>query len=183
MAATPAEVAAPAPGDALVPDADVVMDRGFDLPAAPEQVWPWIVQLGKRRGGWYLPRTVERLVPRTRRAARSVQARWQGMAVGDVIPDYGGSDASFEAVEVEPPGPEGGHLVYRSERGRVHISWAITLTPVGPGTRMHLRLRLAPVRRVRLADSLGGLFDALTIAGMAAGLRERLRDVSDGSLS
>ena len=55
VAATPAEVAAPAPGDGLVPEADVVMDRGFDLPAGPEQVWPWIVQLGKGRGGWYLP--------------------------------------------------------------------------------------------------------------------------------
>ncbi len=179
VAATPAEVAAPAPGDGLVPEADVVMDRGFDLPARPEQVWPWIVQLGKGRGGWYLPRTVERLVPRSRRAARSVQERWQGLAVGDVIPDYGGPEASFEAVEVEPPGPAGGHLVYRSERGRVHVSWAITLTPAGPGTRVHLRLRLGPVRRVRLAESLGGLFDALTIAGMAAGLRERLRDVRD----
>ena len=56
----------------------------------------------------------------------------------------------------------------------MHVSWAITLTPAGPGTRVHLRLRLGPVRRVRLAETLGGLFDALTIAGMAAGLRERL---------
>ena len=174
VAPTPSEVATLAPGDALVPDADVVMDRGFDLPAPPGQVWPWIVQLGKGRAGWYLPRSVERLVPPSRRAARTVQQRWQGLAVGEVIPDYGGSDATFEAVEVEPPGPAGGHLVYRSQRGRVHVSWAITLTPASPGTRVHLRLRLGPVRRVRLAETLGGLFDALTIAGMAAGLRERL---------
>ena len=39
---------------------------------------------------------------------------------------------------------------------------------------MHLRLRLGPVRRVWLAEHVGGLFDALTIAGMAAGLRERV---------
>ena len=180
VAATPAEVAARAPGDTLVPEADVVMDRGFYLPAGPEQVWPWIVQLGKQRGGWYLPRTVERLVPRSRRAARSVEERWQGLAVGDVIPDYGGPDATFEAVEVQPPGPAGGHVVYRSKRGRVHVSWAITLAADGPGTRVHLRLRLAPVRRVRLAESVGGLFDALTIAGMAAGLRERLHDARSG---
>ena len=46
---------APLPGDDLV-RADVVMDRGFDLPAPPDEVWPWLVQLGKRRAGWYLRR-------------------------------------------------------------------------------------------------------------------------------
>ena len=114
-----------------MPDADVVMDRGFDVPAAPELVWPWLVER---------------------------------------IPDYGGPEAYFEAVQVEPPA----HLVYRSERGRMQLSWSITLTPAAAGTRVHLRLRLAPVRRVWLAESLGGPVDALTIAGMAAGLRERL---------
>jgi hypothetical protein len=174
VAATAEERAAPRAGDDLVPDADVVMDRGFDAPGTPEQVWPWLVQLGKGRGGWYFPRTVERFIPRSRRAARSVQAEWQDLAVGDVIPDYGGPEEFFEAAEVEPPGPSGGHLVYRSERGRMQVSWAITLTPAPVGTRVHLRLRLGPVRRVWLARSGGELIDALTIAGMAAGLRERL---------
>jgi hypothetical protein len=54
------------------------------------------------------------------------------------------------------------------------VSWSITLTPASYGARVHLRLRLGPVRRVRLAGTAGELIDALTIAGMAAGLRERL---------
>ncbi len=170
VAASADEVAAPRPGDDLVPDADVVMDRGFDLPAPPEQVWPWLVQLGKGRGGWYLRRRLERFLPHSRRAARSVLPEWQGLVVGERIPDYGGPEEYFEAVRVDPPS----QLVYRSERGRVRLSWAITLTPVASGTRVHLRLRLGPVRRVRLAESLGGLLDAATVAGMAAGLRERL---------
>ena len=57
------DVARCLPGDDLVAHADVVMDRAFDLPASPEDVWPWFVQLGKKRAGWYLPRSVERLVP------------------------------------------------------------------------------------------------------------------------
>ena len=174
VAATEREVAAPRPGDDLVPKADVVMDRGFDAPAPPHEVWPWLVQLGKQRGGWYFPRAVERFVPRSRRAARSVQPQWQGLRVGDRIPDYGGPDEYFEAVEVDPPRS----LVYRSERGRMQLSWAITLTSAatstGTGTRVHLRLRLGPVRRVWLAETFGELVDAVTIAGMAAGLRERL---------
>ena len=50
------EVAASLPGDAIVPDARVVIDRATTLAAPPERVWPWIVQLGKRRAGWYFPR-------------------------------------------------------------------------------------------------------------------------------
>jgi hypothetical protein len=175
VSATGEEKAAPRPGDGLVPDADVVMDRAFDAPATPVEVWPWLVQLGKGRGGWYFTRTVERFVPPSRRAARAIQPQWQTLAVGDVIPDYGGPKEFFEAVEVEPPGEAGGHLVYRSERGRMRLSWAITLTPAATGTRVHLRLRLGPVRRVWLAETFGDFFDAVTIAGLAPGLRERLR--------
>jgi hypothetical protein len=171
VAATAEEVRASRPGDDLVPDADVVMDRGFDVPASPEEAWPWLVQLGKGRGGWYFPRRVERFIPRSRRAARTVQPQWQGLRVGDRIPDYGGPEEFFDAVEVEPAR----HLVYRSERGRMQVSWAITLTPYDGGTRVHLRLRLGPVRRIWLAETFGDLIDAVTIAGMAAGLRERLR--------
>jgi hypothetical protein len=175
VSATPREVAAARPGDGVVPRADVVMDRAFDLPAPPEQVWPWLVQLGKRRAGWYLPRAVERLVPPSRRAAREVLPRWQQLAVGDVVPDWGGTHATFEVLEIAPAR----HLVYGSTRGSTRLTWAIVLRPqdAGPGnagTRVHLRLRLAPVRRVRLAESVGGLVDALTVAGMAAGLAERL---------
>ncbi|HEY2192382.1 MAG TPA: hypothetical protein VGH76_08775 [Actinomycetospora sp.] len=60
VCATPDEVAARLPGDDLVPDAQVTMDRAFDLPAVPEILWPWLAQLGKQRAGWYLPAGVER---------------------------------------------------------------------------------------------------------------------------
>jgi hypothetical protein len=175
VAATAEETRVAMPGDELVPDADVVMDRGFDAPGSPDQVWPWLVQLGKARAGWYFPRSVERIIPRSRRATRSVLPEWQGLEVGDRIPDYGGPKEYFEAVEVVAPS----RIVYRSHRGRTQLSWVITLTPAvnsgGVGTRVHLRLRLAPVRRVWLAETVGEFFDAVTVAGMAAGLRERLR--------
>lgn len=179
VGASPEEVHAPVPGDGLVPGPDVVMDRAFDLPAPPEAVWPWIVQLGKARSGWYLPRWAERLVPPARRALRHIDPGLQGLRAGDVIADWGGPGASFEIVSIDPARA----LVHRSQRGTVSISWAIVLRPVpepgpglgaGPSTRVHLRLRLAGVRRRRLVETAGGLFDLLTIAGLAAGLRERL---------
>jgi hypothetical protein len=172
MSATDAERHEARAGDGLVA-ADVVMDRAFTVPGDPATVWPWIVQLGKWRAGWYLPTRVERLVPRRRRAAMTIVDRWQHLAPGDVIPDYGGRDATFTVAEIDAPHV----LVYRSKRGRTALSWSITLRAAGPDTRVLLRLRLGPVRRVWLAESVGEWFDALTIAGMAAGLRERL----DGS--
>ena len=148
------------------------MDRGFDVPGRRTQVWPWLVQLGKQRGGWYLPRARRALrTPRASGEPGRSSRSGRGWRVGDRIPDYGGPEEYFEAVEVDAAA---GHLVYRSERGRMQVSWAITLTPDSrPGTRVHLRLRLGPVRRVWLAETFGELVDALTIAGMAAGLRER----------
>jgi hypothetical protein len=61
------------------------------------------------------------------------------------------------------------------------VSWSLTLLPLpAPSsaatehTRIHLRLRLGPVRRRWLTKTAGGFIDFVTIAGMAAGLKERL---------
>ncbi|WP_433296981.1 hypothetical protein ACQPZQ_17415 [Pseudonocardia sp. CA-142604] len=174
VAATAAEKRERRPGDELVPAADVVMDRGFTVAGRPESVWPWIVQLGKRRAGWYLPRRVERLLPPSRRATREIVRRWQQLGPGDVIPDYGGRHETFTVVTIEPPTT----LVYRSRRGLIDVSWSIVLRPDGKQTRVLLRLRLGSVRRKWLAVTAGELLDLLTIAGLAAGLRERLASPS-----
>ncbi|MFC6343825.1 hypothetical protein ACFP8W_17700, partial [Nocardioides hankookensis] len=134
VAATPAEVAAGLPGDDLVPAADVVMDRAFSVAAPPETVWPWFAQLGKNRAGWYLTRSVERLVPRSSRAIRRIDPALQDLAVGHVIDDWGGRDATFEIALLEPPHV----LVHTSTRGRTDLTWAIVLTPYAGGTRVQL---------------------------------------------
>ncbi|KAA0019477.1 SRPBCC family protein [Antrihabitans cavernicola] len=164
------EIAATRNGDYIVARADVVMDRAFTVDATPVEVWPWLTQLGKGRAGWYLPRSVERFVPRSRRAIRHVEPQFQELAMGDVIPDYGGPHETFTVASVDAPHS----LVYRSHRGRTAVSWSITSTEDADGTRIHLRLRLGPVRHTIIARTAGDLVDALTIAGMAAGLRERV---------
>jgi hypothetical protein len=159
-------------GDDVVTPADVVMDRAFTVEASPETVWPWLVQLGKGRAGWYLPAPVERIVPRSRRGIRHLDPRFLGLAVGDVVPDWGGADATFTVVSIEPPT----HLLYGSTRGRAVLTWGLFLSEApGGATRVHLRLRLAQVRHRILAKSAGGLLDLVTVMGLAAGLRERLR--------
>lgn len=169
------ERTAPMPGDDVLPTADVVMDRGFTVPGTPAQVWPWIAQLGKGRGRWYLPATLERLLPRAGRGLRHIEPRWQDLHKGDVVPDYG-RDESFTVVEVDPPRV----LVYYSERGQLTITWAISLDE-DPGnataTRVRLRLRCAGVKHLWLVRTGGELIDLLTILGMAAGLAERTRNL------
>lgn len=51
--ATPAEVAAPLPGDGLVEKAQYQSTRAISIAAPPEAVWPWLVQVGCLRAGWY----------------------------------------------------------------------------------------------------------------------------------
>jgi hypothetical protein len=175
VAASAAERRAIRPGDDLVNPADVVMDRAVIFDAAPETVWPWLVQLGKQRAGWYLPRRVERVLPAGRRATRQIQPRWQHLQAGDIIPDYGGRHETFRVDRIHAPDS----IVYTSRRGRTHLTWSITLEPesVTPHrTRVHFRLRMAPVKHRWLATTVGEFIDALTIAGAAAGLTERLRD-------
>jgi hypothetical protein len=170
VSATPAERGRKLPGDDLV-EADVQMDRAFTLPATPDQVWPWLVQLGKRRGGWYLPRSVERYLPPSRRAVRRVVPELQQLTVGASIPDWGRRDATLTLAAQD----RHRYLLHTSRRGSLELTWVLVLLADGRGgTRVQSRVRLARVRRPWLAEHVGGAFDLLTILGLAHGLRERL---------
>ena len=167
------------PGDELVANATLVFDSERVIAAAPEAVWPWLVQLGKARAGWYLPGWAERALPRARRALRVIEPRWQELEVGLRIPDYGGREAWLEVALIDAPRT----LVYRSERhGGALFSWALLLEPLpGPGTRVHLRFR-GRIRsgglRGRMIAAAGGAFDWATSELMLRGLAERVSDES-----
>ena len=51
--ARPDEIAARMPGDDVLPRAQYRATRAITIAAPPEEVWPWLVQVGYRRGGWY----------------------------------------------------------------------------------------------------------------------------------
>jgi hypothetical protein len=184
----------PLPGDDLVAGATTVMDRVAVLPHSAEEIWPWIVQLGKQRGRWYMPRSVEPfLVPiRSKRGAREIVSEFQDLAVGDHIPDYG-PEGQFEVASIDRPRA----LVYRSLRPwpldepwpepnaqlpdkTLAFSWAIVVDELAPSqTRVHLRLRAKRGQSDSASKPLtlfGGLVDYVTVALMFAGLRERLAD-------
>jgi len=51
--ATDEEIRSAMPGDDLVPVASFNATRAITIKAPPERVWPWIVQMGYRRAGFY----------------------------------------------------------------------------------------------------------------------------------
>ncbi|MGH2866887.1 MAG: hypothetical protein ACRDNK_04870 [Solirubrobacteraceae bacterium] len=162
------------PGDDLIPEAGVVMDRRATLNAPPERAWPWLLQLGKGRAGWYLSRRLQRLVPRGKRALWEIEPRYQEVAVGDRVADYG-PDGWFEARVVDPPHA----LVWWSERGQdLQLTWALVLEATGPETsELYVRLRInrrIGKRAPAIVEWGAERFDRFTIRIMIAGLKERV---------
>ena len=97
------------PGDDLVPDAEAIDTRGIDIAAAPDDVWPWLVQMGYGRAGWY---SYDQLDQRGRSADRIVE-EWQALKVGDIVPTHPGG--GFEVARLEA----GRALVLRSDTALV----------------------------------------------------------------
>ena len=52
----------PLPGDDLVPEATMIETHQIDIDAPVAAVWPWLVQLGYERGGFYSFDLLERRV-------------------------------------------------------------------------------------------------------------------------
>lgn len=83
---TPAEfVDAPLAGDGIVADADVVATRSVHIKAPAAQVWPWVVQLGQGRGGFYSYDALENLLGCDIHSATQIVADWQHLEVGDEV--------------------------------------------------------------------------------------------------
>ena len=83
--ATAAEVAANYPGDELVPAPASFVNRAITIQARPEQIYPWLVQLGADKGGLYSYTALERLVGCPLVNADRIHPEWQGLKVGDAV--------------------------------------------------------------------------------------------------
>src|SRR5512133_1316297 len=83
--ATKTEVAAPMPGDDIVRKAQFNATRAITINAPPEDVWPWIAQVGYRRAGFYSYDLVDNA---GERSADRIIAEYQQINVGDPIPMF-----------------------------------------------------------------------------------------------
>ncbi len=93
----PGEAERVLPGDDLVAEPDAVDTRGIDIDATPEQVWPWLVQMGYGRGGWYSYDALDMDQP----SAQAIDPRWQDLAVGDLMPTH--PEGGFVVTVLDAP--------------------------------------------------------------------------------
>jgi hypothetical protein len=85
---TPEERRMSIPGDDMVPDPQVVTNHAININAPPEAVWPWLVQMGWHRAGWYTARWVDKLLfPANWPNASRIIPGLQEIKLGDFIPD------------------------------------------------------------------------------------------------
>lgn len=68
------------PGADIIPGASRSATMAVTIDAPPSRVWPWLVQMGVDRGGWY---SWDRLDNFGRRSTDRVHPEWQDVAVGD----------------------------------------------------------------------------------------------------
>ena len=85
------------PGDDLVPDATLVETRGITIDAPPAAVWPWLVQMGYGRGGWYSYDQMDN----DARSADRILPELQGLSVGDLLPTWPGGGFRVADMEAE----------------------------------------------------------------------------------
>lgn len=92
----PEEVARVLPGDEVIPDAAGGETRAITIDAPPAAVWPWLVQMGYGRAGWYSYDAIDMAYPSTDR----ILPQYQDLKVGDVVPTHPGG--GFIVKRVEP---------------------------------------------------------------------------------
>lgn len=187
------------PGDALIASPMIVWTRGTTISATPEQVWPWLVQMGYGRGGWYTNERFDRIVWRIEsRSSDVILPEWQHLKAGDIVPDGPGYAAYFRVMEVRTHEAIVYHSIRHPYRGQtldptdesalvarerelieggnyLDFSWVFVLRPHGStATRLFVRTRANfEPPWARLAVVPLGLVDLFHVATMFRNIRRR----------
>lgn len=109
------------PGDELVANAKVRWNHAITIRARPADIWPWLVQMGCRRAGWY---SYDGLDNGGVRSAERIVPQFQQVQVGDIFPMTPKAKDRFVVRMVEPERA----LVLGDDAGS--MSWAFVLEPV-----------------------------------------------------
>ncbi len=131
--ATDEEVARLMPGDDVVRRPTFNATRAVTVKARPEHIWPWIVQIGFGRAGWYSYDLIDNL---GRRSAERVIPELQQVRVGDLVPIFGQN--GFWVKDFRP-----NEWMLWGDKEKNELSWVWGLYPLDGGrTRLVTRVRL-----------------------------------------
>jgi hypothetical protein len=112
--ATDEEVARAMPADDMVSRPTYLATRAVTIEGTPEDIWPWLVQIGHGRAGFYGYDLIENIgSPHGLRSAERIIPEFQGLAVGDkvymssvfylIVPDMEANQYLVWADEAIPP--------------------------------------------------------------------------------
>ena len=172
------EINASLPGDELVLSPNIGYTRGISVNASPEQIYPWIVQIGAEKGGWYSYEWFETNVLRCQNSnAGRIHEEWQGLKVGDKVrmcPD----ENMPPAYVVARMDPDQAIVLGHREGDKWVEVWQFVLVPQQDGsTRLVIRSR----------SEMGGWFwnimrpgEFIMMRGMVLGIRERAEAMAQG---
>lgn len=129
--ATSEEINRPMPGDEVVADPNFNATRAITISVAPEDIWPWLVQIGYKRAGFYSYDFLDNDgIP----SSRKILQEYQDLRVGDRIPLS--KNGTITVTAMKP----GSFLLLTYGEDRWTWSWG--LYPAGPQkTRLVSRLR------------------------------------------
>ena len=141
--ATVDELAMQLPGDAIVPDANMVSTRAVTVHAPAAQIYPWLVQIGQGRGGMYSYEWIENLIGCDMHNVYQIVPDLQNVQAGQII-RMGPEGYPMYRVDSFAAGR---YFVVRPGDPKTHEpgpgSWAMVLNERPDGTtRMILRQRM-----------------------------------------
>jgi hypothetical protein len=152
--ATDDEVRRPLPGDDLVIRPKLGYTRAITIDAPVEAVWPWLVQFGQGRGGFYSYDTLENLVGCDIHSVDELLPEHQNLRVGDLIRSGRDSMPCWQVVDVMPPrhlvligagtpaAPRAPDVVDEvPDRGYAASTWQWVLEPLDSERRTRLIVR------------------------------------------
>ena len=191
------------PGDTLIPRPQLVTNHAITIGVPPQDVWPWLTQMGWHLGGWYTPRWVDRLLfPQNRPSLDHLDpALVRDLRPGDVVPDGPSGTAWLVVDRADPPHalvlhstthlPPGRRESYGAE---IDWTWSLILTAApSRRTRLQLRLRgraapwwfaaayqaaIVPADYVMAGGMLAASSDAPSAPGARAHPRRAARDLT-----
>jgi hypothetical protein len=173
------------PGDGAVCHPHAVTDHAITIGTPPEEVWPWLTQMGWHLGGYYTPRWVDRLLFPANTPSLDVldPGLLRELAVGDTIPDGPPGTAWYVVEEAAPPSTLVLHSTthvppaWRDKFGAaVDWTWSFHLTRLPDDrTRLHVRVRGRAAPRWLAAAYIAAIIpaDFIMATGMLRGLKQR----------
>jgi len=142
---TPADLSRVMSGDAAIVNPTYATTLAISVSARPEDIWPWLVQMGYQRGGLYSYDWLDRLFgyldgPSSNR----ILPEFQHLAVGDEIPI--GRGGGFPVTAIEPYRA----LVLGGKGEGFQWVWQFGLYPLDEN-----RTRIVSRNSVRVPSTLG----------------------------